>query len=280
MFTLVRAALPSVPVVNRLPGVRKRGDGTLPETSRTRIAVLERRHVAAYAGVCGFATKDVAPLPYLHTLAFPLHLALMSEPAFPFPAIGIVHLENSITQHRPVAIGEKVSMSAHPLNLRGHPKGHLFDISVRVSSAQETIWESTSTYLRLGRGDQQAAPGEAFEAVPSGGIPWRLPSDLGRRYAAVSGDRNPIHLYPLTARAFGFRRQIAHGMWSTARCLAAVENRLPDRVSVQVAFRKPVFLPSTVSLGVKSGNQGLVFSLTNATSGALHLLGRMATAGD
>ena len=65
--------------------------------------------------------------------------------------------------------------------------------------------------------------------MPPGGVEWRLPGDLGRRYAAVSGDRNPIHLYALTAKAFGFPRQIAHGMWSKARCLAASRTGCPTR---------------------------------------------------
>ena len=87
--------------------------------------------------------------------------------------------------------------------------------------------------------------------------------DLGRRYAAVSGDHNPIHLYPLTARALGFRRQIAHGMWTKARSIAAIENRLPDVVTVAVAFRKPVFLPGTVAFADTVDEGVHTFALTD-----------------
>ena len=107
-----------------------------------------------------------------------------------------------------------------------------------------------------------------------GRVTWRLAGDLGRRYAAVSGDHNPIHLYPLTAKALGFRRQIAHGMWSLARCVAAVENRLPDAVTVDVAFRKPIFLPGSVAFGVEAYDDGLAFALTAPTSGSPHVVGR------
>ncbi|SCD77380.1 MaoC like domain-containing protein, partial [Streptomyces sp. DpondAA-D4] len=103
---------------------------------------------------------------------------------------------------------------------------------------------------------------------------WRLPGDLGRRYGAVSGDRNPIHLHPLTARLFGFPRHLAHGMWTVARCLAEAEtgagpgtgtgtrpgtgtgagtgtetgakNRARIR-SVRAEFKAPVLLPATVT---------------------------------
>ena len=98
--------------------------------------------------------------------------------------------------------------------------------------------------------------------------------DLGRRYAAVSGDHNPIHLYALTAKAFGFPRQIAHGMWSKARCLAALEGRLPDAVTVEVAFKKPILLPGTVAFGSPARGRRLRFSLTRPKDGAPHLVGR------
>ena len=83
-----------------------------------------------------------------------------------------------------------------------------------VHSAGELVWEETSTFLRLGGGDREApaSPLDALEQPASTGTSWPVAGDLGRRYAAVSGDHNPIHLYALTAKAFGFPRQIAHGI--------------------------------------------------------------------
>jgi acyl dehydratase len=152
-----------------------------------------------------------------------------------------------------------------------------------VRSGEELVWEETSTFLRRGHGDPDAAdPGPTFEDVPASGTEWRLPGDLGRQYAAVSGDRNPIHMYGLTAKAFGFPRQIAHGMWSKARCLAALEGRLPDALTVEVAFKKPVLLPGTVAFGSAGrGRQGRntdwAFSLSSPKNGAPHLLGRTSS---
>jgi acyl dehydratase len=114
--------------------------------------------------------------------------------------------------------------------------------------------------------------------APSAGVEWRLPGDLGRRYAAVSGDANPIHLYPLTAKALGFRRQIAHGMWTKARSVAAIENRLPNAVTVEVAFKKPVFLPGTVAFAAQRHDDGWAFAMTSPKDGSPHQLGRTASA--
>jgi acyl dehydratase len=205
-------------------------------------------------------------------------MEIMTAASFPFPAIGTVHLENSITRHRPITLTEKLQVTARPDSLRAHPKGQVFDMLTTVHSRGELVWEETSTFLRRGRGSDDAAPGSSFPEAPPHGIEWKLPADLGRRYAGVSGDRNPIHLYPLTARAFGFPRQIAHGMWSMARCVGALENRLPDEVTVAVAFKKPILLPGSVSFGTRrvtapDSGQGWAFSLTSPTGGAPHLAG-------
>jgi acyl dehydratase len=271
---LVKAALPVVPGVNLLPGIRKSGS-TLPDLSLARHDVpVDLDHVAAYGALCGFPRKDTLPLPYPHLLAFGLHLRIMTDGSFPFPAVGTVHLENSITQHRPIAVTEKLQVTARPDNLRPHAKGRVFDMLTTVHSAGELVWEETSTFLRREKGDETAPSGTPFPDAPPTGTVWKLPGDLGRKYAGVSGDHNPIHLYPLTAKALGFPRQIAHGMWSMARCVGALENRLPGHVTVDVAFKKPIFLPGKVAFGSRPAGDGYAFSLSNPRSGAPHLAGQ------
>jgi acyl dehydratase len=277
--TLVRAALPALPGANLLPGVKKTGS-RLPDLELRREDVrVTRDEVDRYAAVCGFPTKDVAPVPYLHVLAFPLHMALMTDASFPFPAIGSVHLENSIIQHRPATIGETVSLSLRADNLRTITKGRAWDMNVTATVDGEVAWESVSTYLRVGKGNASSSdpgtkPASAFTAIEARGPVWDIPVNTGRAYGAVSGDRNPIHLHPLTAKALGFPRHIAHGMWSKARCVAALENRLPDQVRVEVAFKKPIFLPGKARFGAEANRSGWDFALVNPGSGAPHLVGR------
>ena len=278
--TLVRAALPAVPGVNLLPGIRKTGGHDLTVLAFRRPPLeLRREHVAAYDAVCGFPVKDTVPLTYPHLLGFPLHLRVMTDPAFPLPAMGTVHLTNTITAHRAITVGETVEVTVRPENLRPHAKGRTVDFVTEVTAEGELVWEGRSTYLRRGKGAAtDAATAPPYEDVPTSGLTWRLEGDLGRRYAAVSGDRNPIHLYALTAKALGFKRQIAHGMWSKARCVAALENRLPDAVTVEVAFRKPIFLPGKVAFGSRQSDEGFAFVLRDPRSGAPHLQGRTTRA--
>ena len=260
---LLKAALPKIRPADDLPD--------LP-LERADVAI-DVDHVASYAAVCGFPRKDTLPLPYPHLLAFGLHLRIMADASFPFPAIGTVHLDNVITQHRPIAVTERLQVSARPADLRAHAKGQVFDMLTEVRSGDELVWEETSTFLRRGAGDDDAPAGPTYPEAPPTGTTWWLPADLGRRYAGVSGDRNPIHLYPLTAKAFGFPRQIAHGMWSMARCVGALENRLPDEVRVAVSFKKPILLPGSVAFGSRRTPEGYAFSLTSPKHGAPHLAG-------
>jgi hypothetical protein len=244
-----RAAAPLVPGLSLLPFVPG-GGGEIPAVRLELDGVVaDPAQVAAYAKVCGFVLRDHLPPTYPHMLAFPLHMALMSDGAFPFGAVGLVHVANKITQHRQIGIGEEMSLRVEATKLKPHPKGKAFDVVTEVRIGRQIAWESTSTFLRRGKGDPSAASGEAFPIVGedvTASAQWTLPGDLGRRYAAVSGDRNPIHMHSLTAKPLGFPAAIAHGMWTKARALAALESRLPDAFDADVRFRRPILLPAKV----------------------------------
>lgn len=273
-----RAAAPMIPGASLLPFVPGRGDDVPEVELELREARVEAERVAAYAKVCGFALRDHLPPTYPHVLAFPLHMAVMADGSFPFGAVGLVHVENSLTQHRRVGLDEELTIKVKPTKLKPHPKGRTFSLVTKVKSGNRIVWESTSTMLRRGRGDGDSAPkqpradgGTELRAIGE----WRLGGDLGRRYAAVSGDRNPIHTHSLTAKPLGFPRAIAHGMWTKARCLAALESRLPDAFQVDVRFRKPILLPGKVEFASGTDGDEIEFAVRDAKRGTPHLDGRV-----
>lgn len=261
---------------------RGRRGSELPDTEYVRRDVeIDRHHLADYNRVCGFDLRDELPATYPHILSFGMSVRLMTNAGFPFPLLGLVHVANTIEQRRPLRITEPLTLRVRAENLRAHPKGRQFDIVTEAGAGDEVVWREASTYLRRGQRDE-SAPREnlEFDGDPSSWEPtakWRAPSDLGRRYAAVTGDRNPIHLHPLTAKLFGFRRNIAHGMWSKARCLAAFTGRMPDSCTVRTEFRQPVLLPSTVDFTERPNSAGRDFALLRAGSDSAkpHLLGTL-----
>ena len=259
-----------------LTGRRHRGD-TLPEAVYTLADQgVDRDHLTAYQKVCGFPLTDELPGTYLHTLAFPLSVALMSERAFPFPLVGLVHVENRIVVQRPVTASDRFDLAVRAADLRPHPAGRQFDVWAEARIGTEVVWLGRSTYLRRAGAPERARPPRA-ELPPQVGVVAlaRVPRDIGRRYGAVSGDRNPIHLYGLTARAFGFHTAIAHGMWLKARTLAGLQGRLPGAYTVAVAFKLPVPLPSTVAIGAVEDEGEWTLDVRNAQRTKPHLTGRV-----
>jgi acyl dehydratase len=277
-----RAAAPMIPGASLLPFVPGRGS-EIPDLELTLPDVeADPEAVAAYAKACGFTLRDSLPPTYPHVLAFPLHMAVMADGGFPFGAVGLVHVENRIVQQRPIRLGEKVTLRVRATKLEPHPKGRTFAILTEARVGRQRIWEGRSTILRRGGGSGERPDGER-DAEPSangaGDLPvageWCLGGDTGRRYAAVSGDRNPIHMHSLTAKALGFPRAIAHGMWTKARSLAALESRLPDAFDVEVRFRRPILLPADVAFASGGDGARIDFAVRDAKHGTPHLDGRI-----
>ena len=105
--------------------------------------------MAAYAKVCGFSLRDSLPPTYPHVLAFPLHMAVMADGSFPFGAVGLVHVENRIVQHRPIGLGEELKLRVRPTQARAAPaRAHLRPAHRGLERAAEG----------LGVGQHDAAP--------------------------------------------------------------------------------------------------------------------------
>ncbi|GAB2739307.1 MaoC/PaaZ C-terminal domain-containing protein [Salinifilum aidingensis] len=251
----------------------RRGGG-LPDAEYVRRDVpIDLEHLAAYNRVCGFGVRDEVPATYPHVLSFPLSVQLMTDRGFPHPLVGLVHVANTIEQFRPLRVTELPTQRVRVDNERPHPKGTQFDVRTETTVDGELVWRERSTYLRRGGGSGQR--GERAEVDP--GEPtaqWRVPGDIGRRYAAVSGDRNPIHLHPLSAKVFGFNRAIAHGMWTLARCLGALQGRAPATGAISVEFGKPLLIPSTVDFAAREQDGGFDFGVYSR-SGKPHLVGTL-----
>ncbi len=279
-----RAAAPLIPGASLFPFVPGRGK-EIPETELVLAGVRpDPEAVAAYAKVCGFTLRDQLPATYPHVLAFPLHMAVMADGSFPFGAVGLVHIENRIVQHRPIGLGEELKLVVRPTSLQPHKRGQTFSLLTEAWAGDELAWESTSTMLRRGKPRQPAdgpmgqvgldlSARRPEEPALTPSAEWRLGGNLGRRYAAVSGDRNPIHMHSLTAKPLGFPGAIAHGMWTKARCLAALEGRLPDAFAVEVRFRKPIRLPGRVEFLSDAGGEEIDFAVRDAERQTPHLDG-------
>ena len=246
----------------------------LPRLS-TKISALHINpaHLQSYRALCGFEQSEKLPATYLHMLAFPLFLNILIQQDFPMKAMGQVHLRNKISVLEQFDLRQAINMTAGISRSKLTSKGLEWDIDVRAHVDNQLVWSSESPFLHRCKTDIKRSQ---LLVVKKYGKPqlWSVAADTGRRYARISGDYNPIHLTDITAKLFGFKQAIAHGMWSKARCLAAMDQQLPAAgYSVDVDFNRPLFLPSQVQFysGQRQGQQR--FSLFNQEGDQAHLEG-------
>jgi acyl dehydratase len=273
LMNLVRAAAGALPFVPR-------GE-TLPDRTLTVDELpIDPANVAAYANVTGLRFGDAVPLTYPFALTFPTVMSLVTGFDFPFAAMGSVHIENHITQYRPILVTDTVSVRTHAENLREHRRGLLVDIVTDVNVGNETAWHQVTTFLHQQKTSLSDEPKPPPQKQPKPGPPnavLRITPGQIRHYASVGGDHNPIHTNPVAAKLFGFPTVIAHGMFTAAAVLANVEGQLPDAVKYSVKFAKPVVLPASAGLYVDRVSEGWQLTLRNLSKGDPHLTGTVTS---
>lgn len=243
----------------------------------------DRHRLAKFQDVCGFEKTEQLPLPYPHIVAFALHLQLMLTPEFPLTPMGAVHIRNRIRQARPLTLNDSMDFTVRLGSSRQVAKGYEVDIITQVHVQGQLIWDDLSTMLlRHGTSTTTSKSKNLPPVSPAfdSSISWPLAANKGRQYAAASGDYNPIHLYPLTAKLMGFKRQIMHGMWSKSRSVAhLMPAHYQGPAEVDVWFKLPIFLPSIVSLHYSKTTTGCDFEMKDNQGHKPHMKGSLQLSG-
>ncbi|MCX8560373.1 MaoC/PaaZ C-terminal domain-containing protein [Mycolicibacterium mucogenicum] len=267
LLNMARAVAGALPFVSR--------GSTLPARTVTVSGLtIDPKNVAEYAAVTGLRFGDTVPLTYPFALTFPTMMSLVTGFDFPFAAMGSVHIENHITQHRPIKVTDKLDVAVRAENLREHRKGLLVDIITDIKVGNDLVWSQVTTFLHQQRtslsGEPKPEPVKQPKLPPPNAVISITPGQI-RHYADVGGDHNPIHTSSIGAKLFGFPTAIAHGMFSAAAVLANIEGQLPDAVKYSVKFGKPVLLPAKVGLYVEPIDGGWELALRNLSKGYPHL---------
>ena len=240
---------------------------------------LNAQHMGQYAALCGFHIGQGVPLIYPQLLTFPLVTAYMCSDDCPWPAMGTVHLANTIEQHHPLFADDVVRVEMGTGSLFAHEKGQGFTLDLRILRGDELVWSATQSLLRVGVQETSGAPycGQIQLDEPlSCQTEFSAPADIGRRYGSISGDRNPIHMAALSARLFGFKRAIAHGMWTQARALSCLLPAQPlQAASLHAEFKTPLYLPGRATLWSARSGTGALFEVRDAKGAKPHLRGEL-----
>lgn len=234
-------------VIQGLVFKKPKGEKVLPQISYVVDTLkVDQKHLKSYNEVCGFKNNGYIPAIYLAVLSQSLQMHMMTSEPFPFAILGLVHIRNQIKQYRKIGVNETLSLSCQYGELQPHDKGVQFDFITHVKAGNDVVVEVVTTYLSRQKTDAKATAKTAESTAPAyqPNGEWSISENIGRRYALISGDFNLIHLHAITAKAFGFKQAIAHGMWTKAKALASLT--LADAYTADVSFKLPMYLPSKV----------------------------------
>lgn len=248
---------------------RLKAGQTLPAMSAVwQRAGETRARVAAYRETCGLPSGDTLPILYPYVMVSRMHMMFMVSREFPVSPLGALHARNSILQRRPIGETEAFDLHCAVAGQRVIKAGLEFWVNSWAEKDGAILWECTSTYLVRGsRFGATDGPSPVVTALPELEQPnreaaWDVPENMGRRYAKICGDYNPIHLRRTLAKLFGFPKHLVHGMWSLARCTANLPAPDPARpIRLDAAFKGPVFLGSRVTMKARSEGEAHRFDL-------------------
>jgi acyl dehydratase len=242
---------------------------------RTTVVVdrvrVKMGHLARYRSVCGIPESISLPHAYPHVLAMPLHMFVFTSPCFPVKVLGLIHLRNTIRYLVPIPNESELSLRVECEAMRETASGQEFDLITRAELDGKLAWEEISTMLAY-----RATPGQrpVIERAGASEIKTALDvsTNVGRRYARVSGDFNPIHLSARTAGWFGFKQAVAHGMWSMSRSLGEATPHLPSTpLQIDTQFKLPLYLPSKVIFRCQRDADRTQISVSSAKGDRMHL---------
>ena len=265
-------------VIQGLIFKKPKGEKVLPQVEYVVDSFkIDPNHLKAYNEVCGFKNNGYIPAIYVAVLSQSLQMHMMTSEAFPFAVLGLVHIRNVVKQTRKIGVNEQLSLSCKFGELKPHDKGVQFDFITTAKVGNDVVMEGTTTYLSRQKTDAKQAEKVKEDSVPNYEVQavWDVSENTGRRYAKTSGDFNLIHIHALTAKAFGFKQAIAHGMWSKARALASIT--LPDAYEADVWFKLPMYLPSKVEFLTAQQPKQIDFLIRNEKTQKPHVSGVIKT---
>jgi len=223
--------------------------------------------------------KDQIPLCFPEVVTLPLVSQIVISNYFPLSPLGLIHIKNIIRQYRKIPTNQELLFKTFVSESRDVEKGIEVDFTTQILNESEIIWECVAVLLSRKKYKKKDNPPPLKEYQEKQMI--KVEKDIGVKYAQVSGDYNPHHLYGWSAKILGYKKPIAHGMWTLQQAITTIyENEKMDfPYQVKADFKCPLYLPSDVMVewNSKSVDGKIAFSVTsNANNEKLpHLIGEI-----
>ena len=228
-------------------------------------ASIDRANLLLYRNLTGYEDDGKLPVLYPHAIASPIYMFMLSQKEFPLNLLGALHLKNRIISYRKISEKETFSIDVRMGKVRILSNGIEFDFSVILSQRDEILWKGVSTWFKRGNFGQSNEKLNTFDTLTPIGrgqlmCELEIPEDIGKRFAKVTGDYNPIHISPLMARLFGLKRNIIHAMWFCGFIGSKLFhlNKI-NPIQIDLAFRSPIFVGSKATVISEARDKNLRF---------------------
>lgn len=238
--------------------------------------------LSTYIRLTGLPHGDDLPLLFPHVFGFRLHMALLTQRAFPLPIWNALQIRNHILQHRPIPADKSLELETRVAGQRVLEKGAEVDLYTTVRCTDRLAWESLTTFYYRGRFGEPGTPSPLARTADINGeevARWRATGGSGWRFGDLTGDFNGIHWSNAYARAFRFRRAFHHPQRVLGQCLA----HLPATASASAQrldawLKGPVYYDSEVALRTAGGPHGIDFALFPEAEERPAIIARWSTA--
>lgn len=281
-------------LMRAVPRALSRRQGSLNIETPRRLVVLQdgvelsAARIDDFRRVCCFdGQQGGVPLCFPEISFTPLMAQAIVSPEFPLSPLGVIHVRQTAEQHQLIEPGMRCDARCELSAMRETEKGIESDFLMQLTRSGDVYWSGQATLLsrskRARSGGRRKKSHDAADVDLDGSVEVRVPGNTGREYARVSGDYNPHHLWSWTARPLGYRRPIAHGMWTFARVLgmALADTDADVSVSADVSLKLPLYMPGTVRFAAESLSTGQASSalhVFDGQTGAPYLKGHAALA--
>jgi acyl dehydratase/putative sterol carrier protein len=219
-----------------------------------------------------FGPNSIAP-PMFHTRPFiELMMKLATDPEIELDLLRLVHGEHDVTFHRVLKHGDILQLRGTLKSLEEKSSGRVVTYGLFGFVDGELAIEGTTSYFIRGmkKEGEKKETAAAPEPLPTPDlvVAEAVTVDQPIRYSKASGDENPIHVDPATAKAAGLPGVILHGLCTMAFAQRDIVNAScggdPRRLRrLGVRFARPVFPGHTLSLKVWKDNHQLQFITEN-----------------
>ena len=237
---------------------------------------IDQKQLGQYVELIGFQSNQ--PMTFLYVLAQRAQAALMLNNQFPFPMLGLVHLENRIIIKNHIDYNSPFKLITS-VNIPFKETGSIIPVlEVSYFQHDKKVATCESTYLIRRKNKDQKKKAKTEVSLPQPTAPcmeWRVPSKLAKQYAKVSGDTNPIHTSTLMAKLFGFKQPILHGWCAASKVIQQLSSKYGAQAQqIEVQFKNPIYMGTCQQLFIQEDTNLKEFTLVDKKSKKTTLKGR------